>query len=372
VSARPILYLVPDLLGSPGGIARYCQMVCHAMLNGGFKLDVVALWDHSEAGAEAAHRFPAMSYQPCAGSRAGFVQKATLTALRQRPHLIMVGHAHFAPLGWALARLTGARVVTFLYGIEAWEPLSSARRYALQRMDQLVAISQHTARQAVDSNDLPASALRILYNCLDPQFEQPVNRNLTAPPSLLTVARINQAERYKGHDVVIRALPEILRHFPDLIYDIVGDGAGRPALEQLAQQVGVAPAVRFHGRVSDERLRQFYANASIFIMPSTHEGFGFVFAEAMAYGVPAIGGNVDATPEVIVDGETGYCIDPTSTEEIARTVTRLLSDDMLWQRLGTQAARHVREQFGYARFQQQLHTYLGEVVPAFWTSLASS
>ena len=57
-------------------------------------------------------------------------------------------------------------------------------------------------------------------------------------------------------------------------------------------------------------MQRRYAEASIFIMPSTQEGFGFVFAEAMAYGVPAIGGNRDATPEVIMDGETGYCVNP--------------------------------------------------------------
>jgi glycosyltransferase involved in cell wall biosynthesis len=287
--------------------------------------------------------------------------------LRQRPVLIIIGHPHFAALGGVLGLLGRARVVSWLYGIDAWTPLSAPRRWGLRRSDRLIAISHYTARQAVEVNALPADKVCVLHNCLDPHFVAYATpqsaRSASATPNLLTVGRLSLTEQYKGHDRVIRALPAVLAHFPAAVYHIVGDGDWRSALEALAQQTGVAHAVCFHGRVSDEELRRRYAEASIFVMPSTQEGFGFVFAEAMAYGIPAIGGNLDATPEVIADGETGYCVDPRSVSEIAQAVTHLLADDDLRQRFGRQAARHVREKFGFTRFQQQLLAYLDEVTP---------
>ena len=355
----PVLYLVPDLLGLPSGIARYSWLVCRALTEAGVTLNVLALLD------DPAQALSMLRHQGCGGSRQAFVWQALRCALRQRPLLIMVGHPHFAALGWLLGRLARARVITWIYGIDAWTPLSAARRWGLRRSERIIAISQYTARRALDVNKLPAEKIRILQGCLDSQvIEQlPYARTTGAPPNLLTVARLSLAEQYKGHDRVIRALPAVLAQCPHVIYHIVGDGDWWPVLKQLAQQTGVSHAVHFHGRVSNEELKRRYADASIFVMPSTQEGFGFVFVEAMAYGVPAIGGNVDATPEIILNGQTGYCVDPASTEEIAAAVLRLLRDEALRQQLGQQAAQHVRDKFNFARFQSQLLAYLREVAP---------
>lgn len=360
-----LLYLVPDLLGPPGGIARYCWLVLQALVESGVDVRVVALMDRSDdaaPGADASGLLPGVSYTPCAGSRAAFIRQATRQALQLRPGLVLVGHVNFAPLGWALARMAHARLAAFVYGIDAWTRLSLLRRSALQRSDRILAISRFTAAQAVQVNALDPTRLRVLNNCLDPQFELPSPQpRLNAPPSLLTVARMNLAEQYKGHDVVIRALPELLRRFPDLHYDIVGNGDARPGLETLAQQMGVAEAVRFHGLVSEADLRQHYAQASLFIMPSRAEGFGFVFLEAMAHGLAVIGGNVDATPEVVIHGETGLLVDPTSPSQVADAVASLLVAPERRERMGAAAQRRVAEHFSFSSFENQLVTILGEL-----------
>lgn len=365
-----LLYLVPDLLAPPGGIARYCRLIAQALLESGVDLHVVALMDGPAGVAPAAERFPGMAYTPSAGSRPTFARQALCAALRTRPRLIVAGHVNLAPLGWALARLARAPQVTFIYGIDAWTPLSPVRRRSLQRSTRILAISRYTAVQAVQAaqaNALDPSRLRVLHNCLDPQFElAPAQPRRNRPPSLLTVARISMAEQYKGHDVVIRAMPELLRRFPDLRYDIVGDGDARPGLESLAHQTGVANAVRFHGIVSETALKEHYAQASLFIMPSRAEGFGFVFLEAMAHGLPVIGGNMDATPEVIVDGETGLLIDPTSVAAVVAAVSRLLQDDDLRLRMGEAAQRHVASRFSYQRFRRQLIEELAQVAPVIF------
>jgi glycosyltransferase involved in cell wall biosynthesis len=179
-------------------------------------------------------------------------------------------------------------------------------------------------------------------------------------PSILTVARLTQPS-HKGHEYVLQAMPVLLSQFPRLTYHVVGDGVGRPALEAMADRLGVAHAMWFHGTVSDETLLRLYATASVFVMPSRCEGFGFVFIEAMAQGAPAVGGNVDATPEVIVDGQTGYVVDPTSVDGIVEAVARLLGDETSRQRMGQSAREHVLRNFGYARFRRLLVSYLSEL-----------
>jgi phosphatidylinositol alpha-1,6-mannosyltransferase len=168
-------------------------------------------------------------------------------------------------------------------------------------------------------------------------------------------------EPHKGHEVVIAALPEILARFPDTIYHIVGDGDRRPLLEQLVDGKGLRANVRFHGIVSDETLRCLYATATLFIMPSTVEGFGFVFAEAMAHGVPAIGGDRDATPEVIEHEITGLIVDPTSPAAVAAAVIRILSDDNLRGRMSENAARSAAARFSYAVFQRRVSTLIDDL-----------
>lgn len=339
-------------------------MVCQSLLSLPCELTVVSLIDELQALDEAATTFPGMAYWPCRYSRLAFVRKAVERGLRLQPDIVLVGHVNFAPLGWTLARMTGAKMVTFIYGVDAWIPLSPWRRQAMRRSDQIISISQYTAQRACEVNRILLSKTRLLYNCLDPEFEQPLHlRNSENQLALLTVARISLADQYKGHDKVILALPMLLTRFPGLVYHIVGDGNGRPALEHLAHATGVAHAVQFHGVVSEASLRQHYARASVFIMPSTGEGFGFVFVEAMAQGVPAIGGTLDATPEVIVDGETGYLVNPNSVTEIAEAVTRLLDNQGLRERMGLAAQQRVAQLFSYQSFRSQLISYLAELAP---------
>lgn len=357
-----VLYLVPDLIGPPGGIARYCRLVCESLLNSRFDVTTVSLMDRSDAITQASLLFPNMSYSCHSGSRVQFGVTAFRQSIQHQPQLILVGHPHFAGLGYAIHKLIQAPMIVFTYGVDVWRRLPVLVRYALQQSERIISISQFTADIAVKCNTLNPQKIRILHNCLDPKFEQTSCRNIdTSRRSLLTVARITPLEQYKGHDRVLHSLPHLLKIFPDLIYDVVGDGEGRAALEQLATDLGVANAVRFHGIVSDERLRELYAQASIFIMPSAREGFGFVFLEAMVNGLPIVAGNQDATPEVVIDGENGLLVNPSATNEIIGAVTHLLSNDELRLHLGEAGIQRVRQKFSFAQFQNTLSEIFTEL-----------
>ncbi|NJN86650.1 MAG: glycosyltransferase family 4 protein [Leptolyngbyaceae cyanobacterium SL_7_1] len=122
---------------------------------------------------------------------------------------------------------------------------------------------------------------------------------------LLTVARLWSGDIYKGVDVTIRALPTIAQVFPTVKYLVIGRGDDQPRLAQLAADLGVADRVVFAGFVATDALVEHYRLADVYVMPS-QEGFGIVYLEAMACGVPVISGDADGSAEPLKDGKTGW------------------------------------------------------------------
>ena len=120
--------------------------------------------------------------------------------------------------------------------------------------------------------------------------------------------------------------PDVLLQHPDTIYLIVGDGDGRPRLESLAVECGVAKNVQFTGLVPSEELPDYFRLADVFVMPSTGEGFGIVFLEAMATGVRVIGGNHDGSRDALCDGALGTLVDPEKCEELASAIEAALDN----------------------------------------------
>ena len=116
---------------------------------------------------------------------------------------------------------------------------------------------------------------------------------------------MDSRERYKGHDRVIAAIPDLVAKGHDIRYLVVGEGDDRARLEALARDAGVSDRVRFLGAVGLQSLVETYRMADLFVMPSTGEGFGVAFLEAMASGTPALGLDVAGAKDALADGELG-------------------------------------------------------------------
>ena len=162
----------------------------------------------------------------------------------------------------------------------------------------------------------------------------------------MTVSRLAALERYKGHDRIIAALPLIRARCPQVLYLIAGEGDDRQRLETLAQQSGVAQLVRFTGPISPQELQGIYGLADVFAMPSTGEGFGIVFLEAAASGLPIVAGNVDGSVDALADGALGTLIDPND---------RLVLADAIVAGLGRgRQGKSLAQRFAYANFAAQV------------------
>ncbi len=139
--------------------------------------------------------------------------------------------------------------------------------------------------------------------------------HIWGPHAVLLVGRLAAAEQYKGHDQLIDAWPGVLSEVPDARLVFVGDGDDVPRLRAKAQALGVGSSLVTTGFLEDRALRLAYRDAAVFAMPSRNEGFGIVYLEAMAAGLPCIGSTEDAAGEIIEDGTSGP---PGRTEQPGR------------------------------------------------------
>ncbi len=163
-----------------------------------------------------------------------------------------------------------------------------------------------------------------------------------------------RSEDYKGHRELIGAWPEVQRRMPGAELWIAGDGDLRPDMEHLARKCGVADAVRFFGRVSEERKQELLVACRCLAMPSRGEGFGLVYLEAMRLGRPCLVSNADAGREVVNPPEAGLAADPGDPAALAAALARLLAPSAEWTRWSIQARERYEREFTAQKFQQRL------------------
>jgi phosphatidylinositol alpha-1,6-mannosyltransferase len=255
---------------------------------------------------------------------------------------VLSGHVTAGPASRLIGKLARAPVIQYVHADE----LRMNRRMVRLAMgaDAVVAVSGFAQQLAVDAGADPARTHRIL-NGVDLPGTRLAER--AERPTLVTVARLE--DDYKGHDVIVRALPIVRRRVPDVEWLVVGDGSLRGGLERLAAAEGVREAIHFLGAVSDEQRDAALDRAHVFVMPSRlpsggvgGEGFGIVFLEAAAHGLPAVGGNVGGVVDAVVHGETGLLVDPEDPSAVAEALTDLLLDTERAQELGEAGAKRAR------------------------------
>jgi phosphatidylinositol alpha-1,6-mannosyltransferase len=201
-----------------------------------------------------------------------------------------------------------------------------------------------------------------------PEQERPaLRRSLGLPEDGPLVVNVGRLVPRKGADVLIEAVARLRSTHPDLTLAVAGAGRDRQRLERLAMRRR-AP-VRFLGRVADDRLPALYACADVFAAPNRarwggleQEGFGIVFVEAAACGVPQVAGDSGGAPEAVVHGETGLLVErPGVPSEVASALERLIGDPSERHRLGQQSRRRAADLFAYDVLAARLAAYLTAV-----------
>ena len=269
------------------------------------------------------------------------------------------------PLGMLTARLRAAPVVVVLHGAEITVPGRLPTRPVLGRVLRcatgVVAAGGYPLAEAVHaaSRSLPSLVVApgVDTERFRPAADAAEKLAARAALGLDSDARIvlgaSRMVPRKGFDVLIAALGRLPR---DVQLVLVGDGRDRPRLERLAAASSLSRRVQFLGRVSEEDLPLAHRAADVFAMLCRDrwggleaEGFGIVFLEAGASGLACVAGRSGGSHEAVVDGETGYVVDPRDVGEITSRLRRLLDDPELRERLGAAARAHAESEWSYDR-----------------------
>ncbi len=358
----------PGFGGFGGGITAFSRELAQALASRDCdlrlfgKLDVSGTWDgHPLLGADS---FPARLQTPTFGLH------TLLHALWRRPDWIVSSHLNFGPIAHWAKRIGGCRYALVGHGVDVNADLSPSRLAALRAADLVIVVSAWTRERMIALGGIDPNKIQILPNTYDERRFSVVERpaELVARYGLtpgekviLTVARLDPGEGYKGYDRVLQALPKICEACGPVRYLIGGKGGDCDRLERIARELGVADRVTFAGFVPDEELADHYRLADVFAMPSTGEGFGIVFLEAMGCGTPVLGGDLDGSVDALDNGRLGLLVDPTSVDDIGVGLISLLRKEgpgMWFDRKQLSAAVH--EKYGREAFRKRV----AEIFPA--------
>lgn len=253
--------------------------------------------------------------------------------------------------GFALPASLGIPYVVALKGVASeerdfetgWQRIRFGLISRLERRnarvaDRVFVTSEYAASAARKAYGLESGRIRVVPEALDDEVRRRASGAVAVPPEDRRPLVLSVARQYRRKDTptLLRAFQRVLPAVPDARLRIVGDGPELRSSRRLAVRLGVDRRVTFTGALATVgALDAEFRRARVFCLPSRQEGFGIVFLEAMAYGLPIAAAGVAAVPEVAPHGETSLLTAPGDAEALAASLVRLLTDDALARRLGS-------------------------------------
>jgi glycosyltransferase involved in cell wall biosynthesis len=274
-------------------------------------------------------------------------------------------HAHAAlPCGHAAALLSKRLNIPFvitLHGLDVFNTCFLGGSPAAWRRKVSVDV-YHAARTVICISGKVQEILKsgtkaetssiVVYNGVNPSLFSP---NLAEvgklDPEILIVGNLL---RSKGHELLLRALGNLRPSFPRLRCRIIGEGPDRAQFEALARDLGLGRQVQFAGRQSRSEVAEAMRRCSLFVLPSSNEGLGCVYLEAMSCGKPVIGCRGQGIEEVIEHGKNGWLIPVDGLAQLVEGLHALLASPELRARIGTGARQTILDKLTLSHQAQQL------------------
>ena len=294
-----------------------------------------------------------------------------------RPDVVLFGHA-LPQVGLASdqARAAGVPFAMLTHGVEYWFARLPALRNVLRRACDgagvVFSISEHVATPIRTALAGRAPVAMLSPGVDTDRFRPDLDGGrwrerlgVGSAPMILCVSRFVPR---KGQDVLARTFPAVRAAVPGAVLVLAGAGPFRGRVEALARRAAVADAVRFPGEVSDDELPALFAASDVFAMPCRSrwgglevEGFGIVFMEAAAAGVPVVAGRSGGAAEAVVHGETGLVVDGSDGDAVADAIVGLLRDRVDARAMGQRGRARAVETYDWRRITDRLEEHLAAV-----------
>jgi glycosyltransferase involved in cell wall biosynthesis len=288
------------------------------------------------------------SFSAAAGSRLEFMRLSARTAWSARPRVVVVMHTCIAPPALLLrtARMTGPYVLV-LHGIEAWGRMKPAVRAAAAGAFRIVTTTWHTAREFSRANGIADDKFAVIPLAIpDSGADAPPPPKAADELRVLTAGRLAFEDAYKGYDVLISGVGRARASGANVRLRVVGAGNDMERLRAHARALHLdGNSVEFLGALSDEELRTEFVNCDVFALPSSGEGFGIVYLEAMAMARPCIAGNHAGPPEIINDGKDGFLVNHGDVDQLASRLVTFYREPDLRLEMGRKAALKVKQRY---------------------------
>ena len=337
--SKKILFLTLRTFSITGGIEKVSKVAGKAMNDiageDGHRLQVCSMYDAQHQVDEK--YIPAKIFTGYRIKKLKFIRKCVQKGLGQ--DIVIISHINLLLAGFLVKLLSpGTKLILIAHGIEVWQPFKGYRKYMMDKCDEVLTVSEYTKNVMQKNNHFPGVKYTVLNNCLDPYLQPPATgakdpelmkryHLKNDDKVLMTLTRLAAREQYKGYDIVIESLPLLHQTQPDLKYLVVGryDNNEKMRLDELIREKGLQDHIIFTGFIEDEDMAAHFNLADIYIMPSTKEGFGIVFIEAMYYHKPVIAGNQDGSVDALLNGKLGLLINPHSKEEVITAIKDMLA-----------------------------------------------
>lgn len=295
-----------------------------------------------------------------------FVFARILGRIRElvRQHRITLIHAHAAlPAGHAAMLLSselGLPYVVSVHGLDAFSTVQVGGRMGewcrrisrrvYQGSRRVICVSE-LVREQVLAGMGTGCRTSVVYNGVDPDFFSPDSGAASKELSVLSVGNLIPI---KGHEVLIRAIASIISEFPSLTLLVIGQGPEQPRLQALTRELGISGRVQFLGRQSRSYVADAMRQCTVFALPSSYEGLGCVYLEAMSAGRPVIACRGQGIAEIIRHGSNGLLVGAGNDKELALALAISLRDEHRRQSMGLAARDTILDRLTLAQQAESL------------------
>ena len=359
-----ILVLTTDAFGGHGGIAKFNRDLLTALCAHPDCTEIVAIPRLMPNRSEPLP--PKLTYVTT-GLNGKCKYIATVLrhiAKNSKFDLIVCAHINLIPLAFLAKLIVRVPILLFIYGIDVWQTTKSCLiSYLIRNIEAFVSISNVTKHKFLMWAKLSGKHGFILPNAINldlfKQGEKPKllldQYGLRDKTILMTLGRLSAEERYKGIDEILELLSVLSEEIENVVYLVVGDGSDCRRLKDKAKALGISELVVFTGHISEAEKADHYRLADVYVMPSRGEGFGFVFLEAMACGIPVVASKVDGSREAVRNGKLGILVNPDNPKEIKAGILEALKRPKGVVPEGL-------DYFSYSNFEQRCHRIVDQVL----------
>jgi glycosyltransferase involved in cell wall biosynthesis len=293
-----------------------------------------------------------------------------ITMLREiKPEIVHTHSSKAGILGRAAATKLGIPVVHTIHGASfhygqnavAKRVYIAAEKWAARRCAKLISVCDAMTDQYVAAGIAPREKFVTIYSGMDvepflhpPRPPAEVRRELGIADDRIVVGKVGRLFHLKGHEFLIRAAPEVLRHFPQIQFLLVGDGILRQQFEADIARLGLSEHFVFTGLVPPARVPELIHAMDVVVHTSLWEGLARVLPQGLIAGKPVVSYDVDGAREVVLPGETGYLLPPQSVDDLAAAICELAGDAELRNRLGQAGCERFTNRFRHQTMTAQI------------------